>query len=128
MTGRIVYTPTPMHDCKPPAKELDFQSRLAGTKWQCDHCWQIWSLDMSTEGKYWRRDGNPHCAVIANGEGDLVSDPGWRGPSRPTPRLMDPYRQQPDFDAKRVALWLILAIIATAIIAATAIAAAGGFS
>jgi hypothetical protein len=134
MTGRIVYTPTPLHDCQPPAGDLDLQGRVVGTKWQCDRCWQIWSLDQAGAGKRWRRDGNPHCAVVANREGDLVSVPGsasegaYAALYRPKPRLMDPYQQRPDFDASRVALWLILGVIATVIIAITAIAAAGGFS
>jgi hypothetical protein len=101
-----------MHDCKPPAKDLDFQGRLAGTKWQCDHCWQIWSLDMSTEGKYWRRDGNPHCAVVANADGDLIQVPS-HATFLPNPH---PTTTQDDFDARRVAFWLILAVVLAALL------------
>jgi len=126
MTGRIVYTPTPLHDCKPPAADLDLQGRFVGTKWQCDTCWQVWALGSIGAGpiehKAWRRDGNPHCAVIANAEGDLVALPG-----RPTPRLPDPYPQKDDFDGKRAALWLIGIVVFAALLTIAALWLDGGF-
>lgn len=119
MTGRIVYTPTPPHDCDPPDVP-----EPAGTKWQCDNCWQVWTLGSIGAGpmeqQAWRRDGNPHCAVVANGEGDLVSVPG----PRPSPRLPFP---PDDFDAKWAAFWLIGVVLLAVLLAIAGVWFGGGF-
>lgn len=137
MTGRIIYTPTPLHDCRPPGYGTAriVTEALTGSKWQCDDCWQIWSLDPGG----WRRDGNPHCAVVANQHGELVDvpDPAFMTNAampnlsiKPFPRLPDPFPtpSRPDYDAKLVTETIVGFVVLVMVVVVIYLAATGKLS
>lgn len=102
MTGRIVYKPVPQHPCAPPTRGLHLL--LTGTQWQCDDCWELWTLRLDSEGlgSSWQRSGNPGERVELDGDYHV----------HPRLTLTDPGQPERDPDAKRITLILMLVLFA----------------